>query len=120
MGVRTFLRRVMGAQSSSALADQNLRDMQYSIEYLTLEVSRLRSLVRYLSADVINNLPITYRTRESFDYQWRDSPDGNWTETRPELKLREPSLVTQYTKLPREWFKNKTILDAGCGSGRFS
>lgn len=120
MGVRNFLRRVMGAQNSSSVAEQNIRDMQYSIEYLTLEVSRLRSLVRYLSADIINNLPITYRTRESFDFQWKDSPDGNWTETRPELKLREPGLVTEYTKLSKEWFKNKTILDAGCGSGRFS
>ena len=45
MGVRNFLRRVMGAQISSAVGEQNLRDMQYSIEYLTLEVSRLRSLV---------------------------------------------------------------------------
>lgn len=102
------------------MVDQQVRDMQYSIEYLSLEVSRLRSLVRYLSADVINNLPITYRTRESFDYQWRDSPDGNWTETRPELKLREPNLVLEYTKLPKDWFPGKRVLDAGCGSGRFS
>ena len=120
MGVRDFLRRAIGPQSSSTVDEQGLRDMQYSIEYLTLEVSRLRSLVRYLSADAINNLPITYGTRESFDYQWRDSPDGNWPETRPELKLREPGLVTEYTTLPKEWFKGKTVLDAGCGSGRFS
>jgi 2-polyprenyl-3-methyl-5-hydroxy-6-metoxy-1,4-benzoquinol methylase len=120
MGIRAFLSKITGSQGSSPIVDQQVRDMQYSIEYLSLEVSRLKSLVRYLSANLINELPISYRTRESFDYQWRDSPDGNWTETRPELKLREPNLVIKYTKLSKEWFKGKKVLDAGCGSGRFS
>lgn len=120
MGIRTLLKRMAGQNGASPAVENRLRDMQYSVDYLTLEVSRLRSLVRYLSADVINGLPITYRTRESFDYQWRESPDGNWIETRPELKQREPGLVLEYTKLPPEWFAGKRVLDAGCGSGRFS
>jgi len=120
MGVRAFIKRVIGTQVLSPMVEQQVLDMQYSIEYLSLEVSRLRSLVRYLSADVINNLPITYRTRESLDYQWQDSPDGNWTDTRPELKLREPGLVLEYTKLVKECFKGEKVFDAGCGSGRFS
>lgn len=120
MNIRAIVKRILGQQVSSPIDGQHVRDMQYSIEYLSLEVSRLRSLLRYLSADVINDLPITYRTRESFDYQWKDSPDGNWTETRPELKLREPRLVVEYTNLPKDWFEGKKVLDAGCGSGRFS
>lgn len=120
MGIRAYLNRMAGGEISSPDVENRIRDMQYSIDYLSLEVSRLRSLVRYLSADVINNLPITYRTRESFDYQWKDSPDGNWIETRPDLKEREPRLVLEYTQLPRDWFVGKKVLDAGCGSGRFS
>ena len=120
MSIRTLLKRIVGRGIGDPASDNRVRDMQYSIDYLSLEVSRLRSLVRYLSADVINTLPITYRTRESFDYQWKDSPDGNWTETRPELKQREPGLVIEYTKLSRDWFAGKRVLDAGCGSGRFS
>lgn len=122
MDIRNFLRRLIGVSNppSSNHVEEQVRNMQYSVDYLSLEVSRLRSLVRYLTADGINQLPITYRTRESFDYQWRESPDGNWIETRPELKQREPKLVQEYTRLPADWFKDKKVLDAGCGSGRFS
>lgn len=120
MDIRSLLKRAVGYDTARSDVHSHIRDMQYTIEYLSLEVSRLRSLVRYLSAETINSLPITYRTRESFDYQWKDSPDGNWIETRPELKQREPLLVLEFTKLSRDWFPGKSILDAGCGSGRFS
>jgi SAM-dependent methyltransferase len=94
--------------------------LNYEVEYLLLEVSRLRSLVRYLAAGSGQELPLQQQTRESFDFQWDQMPDGNWIETRPELKEREPGLVVQYTRLPREWFAGRKVLDAGCGSGRFS
>jgi 2-polyprenyl-3-methyl-5-hydroxy-6-metoxy-1,4-benzoquinol methylase len=90
------------------------------LDYLHLEVSRLRSLVRHLSAGTINSLPLWSGTRDSFDFQWADTKDGDWTRNRPELKQREPNLVLQFTRLPREWFSGKSALDAGCGSGRFS
>ncbi len=82
--------------------------------------SRLRSLVRYLSAGVINDLPLQRQTHDSFDFQWRDTQDGDWTASRPELKEREPRLLCEYTKLTPDWFAGKRVLDAGCGSGRFS
>lgn len=99
---------------------RKLTHLQYQVDYMLLEISRLRSLVRYLAADGIGELPLQLQTRESFDFQWDQMPDGNWIETRPELKEREPKLVVQYTRLPREWFAGKRVLDAGCGSGRFS
>jgi len=120
MFLKRLFKRIVGRCGHVSSQDNHVQNMQYSIEYLSMEVSRLRSLVRYLSADIINELPITYRTRESFDYQWRESPDGDWTETRPELKQREPRLVLEYTKLAENWFSGKRVLDAGCGSGRFS
>ena len=94
--------------------------MRYEMDYLLMEVSRLRSIVRYLSADRINDLPLQRQTHDSFDFQWGDTCDGDWTMTRPELKEREPQLLCQYTKLPADWFAGKCVLDAGCGSGRFS
>jgi 2-polyprenyl-3-methyl-5-hydroxy-6-metoxy-1,4-benzoquinol methylase len=100
--------------------DPRVTNMRYELDYLQLEVSRLRSLVRYMAGESMNNFPITQQTRDSFSFQWSDCPDGNWIETRPELKQREPKLVCEYTRLPRDWFEGKTVLDAGCGSGRFS
>jgi SAM-dependent methyltransferase len=94
--------------------------LRHESDYLLLEVSRLRSLMRYVTASSSDQIPLQSQTRESFEFQWDSSPDGNWIETRPELKEREPKLVQQYTRLPREWFAGKRVLDAGCGSGRFS
>jgi len=45
-----------------------------------------------------------------FDYQWKNIP----------CKPTDASVIQRVTKLPLAWFKNKTILDAGAGSGRFS
>ena len=89
------------------------------IDYLHFEVSRLRSIVRHLAADRINTLPVERDTRESFDYQWSDTPDGDWTKSRPELKERERNSVRSFTRLPDQWFEGKQALDAGCGSGRW-
>ena len=50
-----------------------------------------------------------------FDYQWKNLP----------TKLTEYSLarvdeLLKLTGLPREFFKGKFVLDAGCGSGRYT
>lgn len=130
--IAAWIRRWLGittapppvAAPQTPVAPQPLVDevqrLRYESDYLQLEVSRLRSLVRHLTAGVIAELPLQNNTRDSFDFQWSSSPDGNWIETRPELKTREPGLVLQYTRLPRDWFAGKRALDAGCGSGRFS
>lgn len=98
----------------------DVQRMRYEMDYLLMEVSRLRSIVRYLSAGTINDLPLQRQTHESFDFQWGETKDGDWITTRPELKEREPRLLCEYTKLPADWFAGRRVLDAGCGSGRFS
>ena len=58
MNIKNLIHRILNRCINVSPANKQICDMQYSIDYLTLEVSRLRSLVRYLSADVINDLPI--------------------------------------------------------------
>lgn len=108
------------ARLADAENSPKVQRLVYEVEYLLLEVSRLRSSMRYLLGDRGEELPLQLRTRESFEFQWAEMPDGNWIDTRPELKQREPGLVVEFTRLSRDWFAGKRVLDAGCGSGRFS
>jgi 2-polyprenyl-3-methyl-5-hydroxy-6-metoxy-1,4-benzoquinol methylase len=121
---RLILRLCGGAVPSQPLVNQTddsrVRALEVKVDYLSYEISRQASLIRYLAGDSIHHMPIKSYTRDSFDFQWRDMPDGNWIENRPEIKEREPKLVCKYTGLPSDWFAGKEVLDAGCGSGRFS
>ncbi len=97
--------------------ETNISNLQRESLYLQTEVSRLRSLVRYLVADKITTFPMMMQTRESFNFQWGDiyekMPDPF---TLQELQDR----VCMLTGFDKDWFYGKKVLDAGCGSGRFS
>ncbi|MBF0417951.1 MAG: class I SAM-dependent methyltransferase, partial [Magnetococcales bacterium] len=124
--LRKILTRLCGSASQGIRAedltvrDERIRALELKVDYLVYELSRVTSIQRYLAGDSIHHMPIKSYTRDSFDFQWRDMPDGNWIENVPEIKEREPKLVCRYSGLPREWFAGKQVLDAGCGSGRFS
>ena len=61
------------------------------------------------------------QTLASFDYQWRELPDGgalltdDWFLANVERILSEELLG-----LRRDWFPNRTVLDAGAGNGRWT
>lgn len=129
--IRNAIRKFLGVPDSAPSTSHqeqalpptppvDIEAINQQLRYLRLEVSKLSSIARYLVADRINNLPIYMKSMQSFDYQWKGTEDGDWIATRPELKKTEPLKVLEYTKLQPEWFKNKRVLDAGCGSGRFS
>ncbi len=94
--------------------------LEHKVDYLNFTVSRQAALIRHLAAESPRFSPDQTQTRASFDFQWSDMPDGDWMSNRPELRDREPGLVCKYTGLPADWFDGKRVLDAGCGSGRFS
>jgi 2-polyprenyl-3-methyl-5-hydroxy-6-metoxy-1,4-benzoquinol methylase len=120
MSPKSLILKLLNRNPPPSWMEEELRRLRYESNYLQLEVSRLRSLVRYLVADVIHDLPMQRQTKQSFDFQWASSSDGNWMVNHPEIREREPALVCKYTGLPKEWFAGKKVLDAGCGSGRFS
>lgn len=56
------------------------------------------------------------QTQRVFDFEHRRYPDSSYTRF-------EPHLIEQFLKecgLPRDFFAGKRVLDAGCGSGRWT
>lgn len=90
------------------------------IQYLYYEISELRSLVRKLTADRPNLLHQRAQTMGSFEDQWRELNQGRWMFSNPEFRAQLPEIVCKFTARDPSWFPGKRVLDAGCGSGRFS
>lgn len=88
--------------------------------YLYYEVSELRTVVRQLAAESGSDLTLQTQTRSSFDHQWRELNESVALLSSVEFRAAVPDLACQLTDRPREWFAGKRVLDAGCGSGRFS
>ena len=91
-----------------------------AIRYLLNEVSDLRILVRDLAAQASARAQDGTQTRESFSYQWQEIPEGDHLIGDSEFETRMAELVSQYTDRPSGWFAGKSVLDAGCGNGRWS
>ena len=90
------------------------------IQYLLDQVSELRSLMRYLIVESPNYQRYIEETRDSFDFQWNNLSEGANLVSDKNFREKSVSLLEEYTDLPREWFKGKEVLDAGCGNGRWS
>ncbi len=97
-----------------------LVDEYRMLEYALNEVSELRSLIRYLLAESEEYQKYIKQTSASFDYQWAYIPSGTALISDAKFRAEATAIVERYTSLPREWFADKKVLDAGCGNGRFS
>jgi SAM-dependent methyltransferase len=94
---------------------------EQQIRFLISENIRLSQLLRELIYQ--NNLsrpPTALQTKDSFDYQWREVGEGAWMPSNPDFLKKTPDMIVERTQLPREWFPGKRVLDAGCGSGRWT
>jgi SAM-dependent methyltransferase len=96
------------------------RLLEKQVAYLLDEVSALRSTVRHLTAAMPDALPGSGQTRASFDYQWRALPEGHAMLSNPAWKANVARQISQFADLPQEWFRGKTVMDAGCGQGRWT
>ena len=59
-------------------------------------------------------------TKQSFEYQWKNLPEGKWLLSDPRWRENVDKFILQELDNPRKWFKGKKVLDAGCGNGRWS
>ena len=60
------------------------------------------------------------QTRASFDYQWSRLPPAEWSLANPEFRERVATDICSLCGLAPEWFAGRSVLDAGCGTGRFA
>lgn len=90
------------------------------LAYLQDEVSQLRTLMRHLVAAHNLELPHISQTRESFDYQWGEIPEGESMLSSDTWRAGVEDTIIRLSGKPREWFAGKRVMDAGCGQGRWT
>lgn len=112
------------APHAQSMSDRPLRErvayLEEVVRYLDFQVTSQASLLRHLSAPVIAELPQVRETKASFDFQWAEIPAGRFMLENAEFRRDAAGYVCEFTQLPREWFQGKSVIDAGCGLGRYS
>ena len=84
-------------------------------------ISNIRILKEKLRKyNLYSNYFNSSQTKESFDFQWENIPIGKSLLSDFSFRNDITSFITEYTKLKKSWFSKKTVLDIGCGNGRFS
>jgi 2-polyprenyl-3-methyl-5-hydroxy-6-metoxy-1,4-benzoquinol methylase len=111
MRVFSFLKRLRHAPGRTDA-------LEHRVDFLNAENIRLNQVIRELIA--ANKLARFEDTSPSFDWQWGSLPAGEAMPTNPAFLARIPDRLLEMTGQPREWFAGKSVLDAGCGSGRWS
>jgi SAM-dependent methyltransferase len=91
-----------------------------TIRYLLNEVSDLRVLVRDLVAQAETRDPDVAYSHESFSYQWDQIGKGRHLLGDLDFESEMSGMIARYTDRPLDWFAGKSVLDAGCGNGRWS
>lgn len=100
--------------------EQRVAYLEEVVRYLDYQVTNQAALLRYLASPVIADLPQVRETRASFDFQWAEIPVGRFMLENEQFRVEAPGYVCEFTGLPAEWFNGKSVIDAGCGLGRYS
>jgi SAM-dependent methyltransferase len=117
--LRTWLRMVRDAARGVRLLPQ-LERMQEHLEYVDREVSRLNAAHRRMIWQAQRRSSLATQTKASFDFQWEHMPTGRALPSDPSFMRDLDTHIPAITKLPREWFAGKRVVDIGCGIGRYS
>ena len=119
---KRILRRVRNLTQAPSAGRASLAQpyVEERLQYLLDEVSDLRIQLRELTAPQAGAEPDQDQTKDSFSYQWAEITEGRALLGDPKFEKQILKLATTYSDLPKKWFKNKKVLDAGCGIGRWS
>lgn len=90
-----------------------VRHQHFEIIFLKMELRRLAS-----GLDRVSNGAAA--TGSSFDFQWREIPDGLAMLNDPIFRVSVCDDICTLTGHDSSWFVGKNVVDLGCGEGRFS
>lgn len=87
--------------------------------FLLAQVAQLNQKLRYLELGQ-ENINEQLETRSSFDYQWKELTTGTHLPSDTVFLQQVTQKICEMTQLPPAWFKEKKVIDVGCGLGRFT
>ncbi len=95
-----------------------IRLLEAKTEYLLNELYRTKAMLRLVApeSDFIRALR-RYQV-ETFNYEWSEIVYHDEFLSNPDWLSKALDDITARVGLPKEWFREKKILDAGCGPGR--
>lgn len=98
-----------------------LEQLETRAEYLYRRMQRQENLLRACMHALGLSAPRD-QTLAAFEYQWSHKAvnHGPASHYSPEFRRRAPSNVCSLTGFDPSWFKGRSVLDGGCGDGRYS
>jgi SAM-dependent methyltransferase len=99
---------------------ERIRMLEAKVEYLLDEIYRLKSIQRVLPGAVEVMASLRDYQVSTFDYQWANIPYHDEFLSNPDWIARAPLDAAERAGVAPEWFRNKKVLDCGCGPGRYA
>lgn len=86
------------------------------------EIDALYDLLHRLTHDWDRALDLTAaQTRAAFATQWQELPEGTYLLSDPWFRENVDRILSEEElQIRREWFRGRSVLDAGCGNGRWA
>lgn len=118
------LRRVAKNMSLDLLAtlpvslEQRVEMLESKVEYLLDELYSAKSQLRHLAPMAEVHRKVRKYQITTFDFQWERLPYHDAFLSNPEWRDKAADDLCARLDRPREWLRDKKVLDCGCGPGR--
>ncbi len=94
--------------------------MKEKIDFLMFELQRLNEKLRQNDYEISQNENIE-KTKHSFDYQWKNIPDGNAMVSDESFMAKVSDTICEYLgDVEKSEIYGMNVADVGCGIGRFT
>ena len=97
-----------------------LIDLPLLVERQRFLISEVRTLRKQLNEDRASIYPTVQQTKDSFAYQWENIPHGWYLPSDQNWFDKKEEQISEYFNEDPISFLNKSVLDYGCGNGRYA